>query len=71
MQKKTNSNDITIKELFYQIINLNTSVNLKFVSVNNDTDLDYLEDLLYIGIVLKLTIHIKGKINDKYNYESK
>jgi hypothetical protein len=66
VQKKTNSNDITIKELFYQIINLNTSVNLKFVSVNNDTDLDYLEDLLYIGIVLKLTIHIKGKINDKY-----
>ncbi len=71
VQKKTNSNDITVKELFYQIINSNSNVNLKFVSVNYETDIvesDYLEDLLYMGIVLKLTIHIKGKINDKYNY---
>jgi len=68
VQKKTSSHDMTIKELFYQIINSNLNVNLKFVSFNNDIDSDYLEDLLYMGIVLKLTIHIRGAISEKYNY---
>ena len=70
VQKKINSNDMTVKELFYQIINsnLNLNVNLKFVSFNNENNSDYLEDLLYMGIVLKLTIHIKGAISEKYNY---
>jgi hypothetical protein len=66
VQLKETKNDITIKELFYEL--LKESYNVKFIHYNGDNN-EIMEDLLYIGIILKLNIYIKLRNNiEKYKY---